>query len=212
MAISNDKQLAFHFDQTRCMGCQTCVVACKDWNELAPGTAKLRNMYDQENGTFPNVSVFMTLFSCNHCAEPACIKACPYSAIYKRETDGIVVLDRNLCQGYGECKNACPYDAPQLPDDDQETPSLSADTNTKGHKMIKCNMCLDRIEDGQKPVCVGACLTRAIDVDTISNIEAKYPNAKTIKTGTLTQFPDDLPSGGTEADRTTPSFYFTPRT
>ena len=128
--VDRTKQLAFYFDQTKCMGCQTCVVACKDWNKLQPGTAKLRKLHVTEMGTFPNVSVFMTVFGCNHCANPACIEACPFDAIYKRPEDGIVVIDRDKCQGNGSCKSACPYDAPQFPDDEQEAPQLSLTTPT----------------------------------------------------------------------------------
>ena len=213
--VDRTKQLAFYFDQTKCMGCQTCVVACKDWNKLQPGTAKLRKLHVTEMGTFPNVSVFMTVFGCNHCANPACIEACPFEAIYKRPEDGIVVIDRDVCQGNGSCKSACPYDAPQFPDDEQEAPQLSLTTPTKGHKMVKCNMCIDRVAIGQKPACVAACLTRAIDFGTVEYIEEKYPDAQTVKNnGNLVGFPKDTANVAgnlTEAFRTTPSFYFKPR-
>lgn len=212
--VDRTKQLAFYFDQTKCMGCQTCVVACKDWNKLQPGTAKLRKLHVNEMGKFPNVSVFMTVFGCNHCAKPACVEACPYSAIYKRPEDGIVVIDRDLCQGNGSCKTACPYDAPQFPDDEQEVPTLSLNTPTKGHKMIKCNMCIDRVAAGQRPACVAACLTRAIDFGTVEEIENKYPDAYTVKNGSFVGFPQDnanIAGNMTEGFRTTPSFYYKPR-
>ena len=212
--VDRTKQLAFYFDQTKCMGCQTCVVACKDWTKLQPGTAKLRKLHVNEMGTFPNVSVFMTVFGCNHCAKPACVEACPHSAIYKRPEDGIVVIDRDLCQGNGSCKTACPYDAPQFPDDEQEVPTLSLTTPTKGHKMIKCNMCIDRVAAGQRPACVAACLTRAIDFGTVEEIENKYPDAYTVKNGSLVGFPQDnanIAGNMTEGFRTTPSFYYKPR-
>ncbi len=211
--VDKNKQYAFYFDQTRCMGCQTCVVACKDWNKVQPGQAKLRNLHAEELGDFPNVSVFMTVFACNHCQHPACVDACPFDAIYKRPEDGIVVIDRDKCQGNGSCKSACPYDAPQFPDDNQETPVLALTTATKGHKMIKCMMCYDRLAAGLKPACVGACLTRAIDVDTIAEIERKYPEAQNIKSGHLIGFPsDDTGSDGKPLETpTVPSFYFKPR-
>ena len=212
--VDRTKQLAFYFDQTKCMGCQTCVVACKDWNKLQPGTAKLRKLHVNEMGTFPNVSVFMTVFGCNHCAKPACVEACPHSAIYKRPEDGIVVIDRDLCQGNGSCKTACPYDAPQFPDDEQEVPTLSLTTPTKGHKMIKCNMCIDRVAAGQRPACVAACLTRDINFGTVEEIENKYPDAYTVKNGSLVGFPQDnanIAGNMTEGFRTTPSFYYKPR-
>ena len=59
--VDRTKQLAFYFDQTKCMGCQTCVVACKDWNKLQPGTAKLRKLHVNEMGKCPNGSGVMTV-------------------------------------------------------------------------------------------------------------------------------------------------------
>ncbi|WP_018232353.1 4Fe-4S dicluster domain-containing protein [Thioalkalivibrio thiocyanodenitrificans] len=46
---------------------------------------------------------------CNHCTYPACLSACPRKVIYKREEDGIVLLDQNRCRGYRECVTGCPY-------------------------------------------------------------------------------------------------------
>ncbi len=208
------KQYAFYFDQTRCMGCQTCVVACKDWNNVKPGKAKWRNLHDVEEGAFPNVSVFMALYACNHCENPACVAACPYQAIYKRSSDGIVVVDRDKCQGAASCKGACPYDAPQFADDYQEEPTLPLTTATKGHTMQKCDMCWGRLAAGMKPACVGSCLTRALDFGTLEELTARYPDAQTLKNGgKLKGFPsDDKGSDGQIlATPTGPSFLFKPR-
>ncbi|MBQ3033978.1 MAG: 4Fe-4S dicluster domain-containing protein [Deferribacterales bacterium] len=208
------KQYAFYFDQTRCMGCQTCVVACKDWNNVKPGNAKWRNLYDTEEGVFPNVEVFMTVYSCNHCENPACVAACPYQAIYKRKADGIVVVDRAKCQGAASCKTACPYDAPQFADDYQEKPTLPLTTPSKGHTMQKCDMCWGRVAAGLRPACVASCLTRALDFGTIDELTAKYPDAETLKSGgVLKGFPSDtIGSGGAALSTpTNPSFLFKPK-
>lgn len=208
------KQYAFYFDQTRCMGCQTCVVACKDWNNIKPGKAKWRNLHDVEKGTFPNVGVFMALYACNHCENPACIPACPYTAIYKRAEDGIVIVDKEKCQGAGLCKGACPYDAPQFADDAQETPTLPVSTPTKGHRMQKCDMCWGRVAAGLKPACVGSCLTRALDFGTVEELIIKYPDAQMLKYGgSMLGFPSDAvgSDGQTLAKPTSPSFLFKPK-
>ncbi len=205
------KQYAFYFDQTRCTGCQTCLIACKDWNGVKPGQARWRDLYDTEQGTFPGVKAFMTVYACNHCANPACATACPYSAIYKRSEDGIVIIDRDKCQGAASCKSACPYSAPQFADDDQETPTLSTGTATKGHTAQKCTMCWDRVAEGMKPACIGSCLARALDFGTIDELMTKYPDAQTLKSGgTLAGFPADnvSSSGYTLATPTNPSFLF----
>jgi nitrate reductase / nitrite oxidoreductase, beta subunit len=52
---------------------------------------------------------FYLMRICNHCTYPACLAACPRQAIYKREEDGIVLIDQERCRGYRECVRACPY-------------------------------------------------------------------------------------------------------
>ena len=103
-------QLSFYFDQTRCMGCYTCVVACKDWNDVPPGPASWRRVLTLEGGKFPNPFAARLTTSCYHCAEPACVYACPADAISKREEDGIVVVDREKCRGRDHCGHAVMVD------------------------------------------------------------------------------------------------------
>ncbi|CAG1015388.1 partial anaerobic dimethyl sulfoxide reductase subunit B (DMSO reductase iron- sulfur subunit), partial [Anaerolineales bacterium] len=95
-------QYAFYYDQSRCMGCETCLVACKDWNGVKPGPAKWRRITITEDGTFPALTVFNLIMSCNHCEEPVCVEVCPTEAIFKRE-DGIVIVNRSVCENNLEC-------------------------------------------------------------------------------------------------------------
>jgi anaerobic dimethyl sulfoxide reductase subunit B len=157
-------QFGFYFDQTRCIGCFTCGVACKDWHNVEPGPAIWRRVITTEQGTFPDVRVTFLSTACYHCANPACMAACPVEAISKREKDGIVVVDREKCRGKddcGSCREACPYEAPQF----------GAEENVK---MQKCDLCFDRLNEGQKPVCVAACRTRALDAGPLDELEAKF--------------------------------------
>jgi anaerobic dimethyl sulfoxide reductase subunit B (iron-sulfur subunit) len=161
-------QFGFYFDQTRCIGCYTCVVACKDWHNVEAGPANWRRVIIIEHGRFPNLFVAFLSAACYHCAHPACISACPAGAINKRERDGIVVVDREKCQGKddcGLCKEACPYEAPQF----------GAEENAK---MQMCNFCLDRLAVSKKPICVGACRTRALDAGPIGELRTKYGDQK----------------------------------
>ncbi len=105
-------QLAFYFDQTSCMGCYTCVVACKDWHDVPPGIAAWRRVLLLEGGKFPNPFAARLSTSCYHCAEPACVYACPADAISKREEDGIVVVDQEKCRGRDHCGHATMVDFP----------------------------------------------------------------------------------------------------
>jgi len=64
---------------------------------------------DQGAGEFPNSYYFYVPRICNHCTHPSCVEACPRSAIYKREEDGIVLVDQDRCRGYRYCVEGCPY-------------------------------------------------------------------------------------------------------
>jgi len=159
------KQMGFYFDQTRCTGCYTCSVACKDWNDIDAGPENWMRIITIEKGKFPNLSLTYLAEACNHCADPSCIKACPTNAIVKRESDGIVVVNQELCLGKEECGakclKACPWDAPQF----------NSDSNAK---MRKCNLCLERLEQGKQTICVEACPMYALDVGTMEQLRQKY--------------------------------------
>ncbi|MBM4462112.1 MAG: 4Fe-4S dicluster domain-containing protein [Chloroflexi bacterium] len=157
-------QTGFYFDQTRCTGCFTCVVACKDWHDVPAGPASWMRVTTIEKGKYPDVFVAFLATPCYHCLEPACVDACPVNAITKRRKDGIVVVDREACLGRDRCQlclEACPYEAPQF----------GAEENAK---MQKCDLCLERWAEHKKPICVDACPMRALDAGPIKALKAKY--------------------------------------
>ena len=155
---------AFHFDGTRCTGCKTCEMACKDFKDLSVGTA-VRKVYEvtlgtterDANGCITSSCVSYPLsMSCNHCDDPACTKVCPTTAMHKDPETGLVSVDVDKCIGCGYCHMACPYNAPKV---DRE----------KGHS-VKCDGCAERVAAGEKPVCVEACPARALDFGTIEEM------------------------------------------
>ncbi len=155
------EQFGFVHNNTDCIGCRACEIACKDKNGLPPGPRFRRVMY-VEGGTFPDVFAYKVNMSCNHCAEPACLPTCPTGAIWKREKDGIVDIDSTLCIGCRKCEAACPYGAPQW--------------NPKEQIIQKCNGCVDEIDAGRKPYCVQACMMRVLDVGPIDKLlDGSYP-------------------------------------
>ncbi len=158
-------QFGFYFDQARCIGCHTCAVACKDWNNVDAGSVNWMRVNEILKGKFPNLKMVYLSIACNHCSNPPCIKVCPANAIIKRESDGIVLVNQDACIGYevcgAKCLKACPWDAPQF-------------ANLKKAKMEKCNLCYDRLEKGQQPICVEACPMYAIDVGPIEKLKEKY--------------------------------------
>ena len=96
-------QIGFFFDQTRCIGCCTCVVACKDWNDIPAGPASWRSVTSIEEGDWPNLFLSYFSSSCYHCADPICVTICPAKAISKRNEDGIVTVDREKCRHEAHC-------------------------------------------------------------------------------------------------------------
>lgn len=82
--------------------------------------------------------------TCAHCTYPACLASCPRKAIYKREEDGIVLIDQSRCKGYGECVRACPY----------KKSMYNAYTRTSE----KCVGCYPAVEQGYQPMCVQNCI------------------------------------------------------
>ena len=107
--------------------------------------------------------------SCLHCEDPPCVPVCPTGASYKREEDGIVLVDYDKCIGCKYCAWACPYGVRELDEERQV--------------MTKCTLCVDRIyDDGlppaeRKPACVKACPTNARLFGDIKDPESEVSNA-----------------------------------
>ena len=182
-------QMAFYFDQSRCVGCYACSVACKDWHDIKPGPANWRRVTSREWGTYPTLFLTHLSLSCNHCERPACVKACTADAITKREEDGIVVVNSDKCLGNVTCdtlcKKACPYNAPQFGDEE-------------GAKIQMCNLCLDRLVENKRPICVEACPMRALDAGSTDELRSKYGGIKEVE-------------GFAYSEKTKPSIIFKPR-
>ena len=166
------KQLGFFIDASRCTGCRTCTIACKDKNGLEIGR-NFRRVTEYSGGdwktTFDGagdakVFAYYISVSCNQCSDPACVKACPTGAHFKRKEDGLVLIDPAKCIGCGACFKACPYGAPQF--------------DPKAKKMTKCDTCLDRRAKGINPTCVDACPQRAIEFGDMEELMKKHPDSQ----------------------------------
>ncbi|GAA0307897.1 nitrate reductase subunit beta [Streptomyces polychromogenes] len=83
---------------------------------------------------------------CEHCLNPACVSSCPSGAMYKREEDGIVLVDQDRCRGWRMCVTGCPYKKVYF--------------NHKTGKAEKCTFCFPRVEVGMPTVCSETCVGR----------------------------------------------------
>lgn len=160
--------MGIYFDQARCTGCYTCVVACKDWYDIPAGPVNFMRVRCIEHGTFPVLFAAYLASPCFHCQDPPCARVCPEQAITRREGDGIVVVDPERCAGASRCPKkclkACPWNAPQFAD-------------RPDAKMQKCQLCHERLSSGQKPICVEACPMFALDIGPLHELRAKYGSA-----------------------------------
>ena len=165
-------------DLRRCVGCQTCTIACKQEHALPAGHV-WRFVADCEVGEYPNVRRVFLPMQCMHCAEPPCVPVCPTGASRQRD-DGIVWIEYGACIGCGYCAVACPYHARHLMHDANgyfETPTPAEAATARPERrgvMTKCTFCKERVDAGRNrgltpgvdpeatPMCAVACIADAI--------------------------------------------------
>lgn len=177
-------------DQSKCIGCHACTVACISENTLPPGVV-YRPVIDKEGGTFPHVARTFLPRPCLQCANPPCVPVCPVTATWKDDNTGITVIDYDRCIGCRACLKACPYGA--RTSDFGETYTMSTPKSSpalvgeqeaaKGYETKtaaeydkdwgnrarrspvgnarKCHFCMHRLQKGLLPACVTSCIGRA---------------------------------------------------
>jgi Fe-S-cluster-containing dehydrogenase component len=146
------------YDATKCIGCKTCMVACKEANGLPPETqhALWEAPVDLSGKTKNVIKLYKTAgessymkAQCMHCIDPACISVCMLGAFHKGKY-GVVEYDPKKCIGCRYCQVACPFDIPKF----EWTSALP--------KLVKCEMCKHRLAKGQEPACTDVCPTKAV--------------------------------------------------
>jgi len=161
------KRPAFFLDVQICTGCKTCMIACKDKNNL-PMRVRWRRVVEFAggdwvrlvDGTFSqNVFAYYISVSCNHCQDPICVQSCPSKAM-NQDDHGIVTVNPQKCLGCRYCEWACPYSAPQFDE------ALG--------QMTKCDFCRNELEQGDVPTCVAGCPTRALQFGEYDQLAARH--------------------------------------
>ncbi len=185
-------------DLDRCTGCQACVVACKQENNVpfsTPAQAdqgrQISWLYLQTEieGAYPHVQVRFRPMLCQHCDRPPCTFVCPTSATYKNE-EGLVAQIYPRCIGCRYCANACPYSVKSFNYDEPVWPkqlaaSLNKDVSVRYKGVIeKCTFCSHRLtrareqaaaegralrEEEYQPACVQACPANAMVFGDLDN-------------------------------------------
>lgn len=164
------KQLGLMIDMDRCIGCKTCVVACRnshgivDHENCMPGEIPYYiRVESSTKGTYPLISEQTWVVPCQHCKNAQCIKSCPSGAITKDAQTGIVRIDKTKCKGVRKCIAACPYNVIQF--------------DKVGKFAHKCDLCFERVTFGLRPVCVEVCMTDALTFGEVEELKARAHEA-----------------------------------
>ena len=151
-------------DLTKCIGCSSCTVACKMYNdnkwvdEKAPTSGENAKLADENWTVIKKCNVKdhsgkevwrFAKHQCLHCKDPACVTACLSKAFQKTE-EGPVVYYPGNCIGCRYCMIGCPFDIPKF-EWDSPLPVMS-----------KCMMCYGRVTKGESPACVSVCPTNVM--------------------------------------------------
>jgi len=164
-------RVAMLIDESKCTACRGCQVACKQWNDLQGWEySHTRNRGSYENppdlspqtwtrirfNEYEGPDGFRWLFlkeGCMHCGDPACVAVCPTGAL-KKQPNGLVSFEKDLCNGCGYCTQFCPFHIPRLE---------VANPLTGEAKSSKCVFCQDRVSNNLLPACVKTCPAKALD-------------------------------------------------
>jgi len=175
----NRKRWAMAVDLKRCPeGCRDCIDACHRVHNVPDfGNPKdeikwiwrepFKNVFSSHEHPFIREDYRRRppIVLCNHCDYPPCVRVCPTQATFRREEDGIVMMDYHRCIGCRFCVAGCPYEARSMnfrdprPAIRQINPDFP--TRTKG-VVEKCNFCEERLVKGLPPACVEACKDKAL--------------------------------------------------
>jgi molybdopterin-containing oxidoreductase family iron-sulfur binding subunit len=195
-------QLCMVVDIEKCLNAQlikACTEACRIEHNLPGGESdperQIRWMWTQKfEYTFPDQAHGLTPkelkgeqvpVMCNHCANPACVKVCPTKATWKRESDGIVMMDMHRCIGCRYCVVACPYGSRSFnwrnpyPDRTSEEfkKNVRPEYPTRMRGVVeKCTFCAERLREGREPACVEAANEISMGALTFGDLSDKDSN------------------------------------
>ncbi len=202
--------LGILYDATLCIGCQACMSGCKRANKLEPDPSGEEPMWDnptelstksltvikQYRSEHPdrskqNVDSGFIKRQCMHCIDPACVSACPVSAMQKDQTTGIVTYNKDACIGCRYCQVACPHNVPTF-EFDKPFP-----------KIVKCQLCNHLIAKGQISACCRVCPTGASLYGPVELLKKEAKRRLNLPAGKTADYPvNDIRTGKTVSHTT----------
>ncbi len=150
-------------DTSKCIGCHSCEVACKQEFNFPAGPMPIRVVKIGPKKLRGELRTQYVPVFCRHCENAPCIKACPDEALHKR-ADGLVIVDHDKCTGCQMCIDVCPINAPQY--------------NPETKKVELCNLCAQRIDKGEQPLCVLVCPARCMYFGETGEVNKKMQEQK----------------------------------
>jgi len=142
-----DKPRGLLVDITRCIGCQSCVVACKEQQGF-PGDGSETELSATAYTVLAEHGDLFVRRLCMHCVTPSCASVCPVGALHKTSR-GPVVYDSSRCMGCRYCMMACPFKVPRY------------EWHAAVPSVRKCDLCIARQERGEITACAEACPAEA---------------------------------------------------
>jgi Fe-S-cluster-containing dehydrogenase component len=141
-------KFSIRHDPQRCISCRACEVHCQVKNHTTAGVKPGVLITVGPERLSEKIQTISAFRPCFHCEKPWCAAVCPTGAMVKRPEDGWVHIVTKLCVGCRACVGACPWKVPQW--------------DEAAGKVVKCDGCYDRVEQGLHPACVAACTTHAL--------------------------------------------------
>ena len=168
------QQYAFEVDLDSCSGCKACVTACHSLNGLDEGET-WRSIGLLQGVTRGSSWQQTITTACHHCLDPECLNGCPVLAYEKDPSTGIVRHLDDQCIGCQYCVMKCPYDVPKY--------------SARKGIVRKCDMCSQRLSEGEAPACAQACPSQAIRIRIVekSGVFSQYPLVPTAPSSRITQ-------------------------
>lgn len=134
----------------RCLGCKSCEIACVVAHSSAKELIAAVRSGERASSRMAVMACRNRAvpIHCNHCEDAVCVLICPTGAIYRQSPNGPVLVDAKRCIGCRMCIQACPFGVITM--------------NAAGKGVLKCDLCVERLEQGQEPACIVSCPTRAL--------------------------------------------------